>query len=89
MILVAPEMPHQWIFAPDKTDANGNIENITISFPPDLLSRLAAIMPEFSQLAEWYDQLDASIKFTASECERIAAVLRRMEGSQPWSAWRR
>ncbi len=79
VILVAPEMPHQWIFSPDKTDSDGNIENITISFPTDLLQRLAAVMPEFSPLAEWYEQLGASIKFSPSECANIAAVLRRME----------
>ncbi len=79
VVLVAPEMPHQWIFASDKTDQNGNIENITISFPPDLLQRLSSVMPEFCQMAEWYEQLDTSIRFKPSECERIASVLRRME----------
>lgn len=79
IVLVAPDMPHQWIFDPGKTDANGNIENITISFPTDLPRRLAKAVPELSQLAAWYDNLDTSIKFNPSECEKIAVVLRRME----------
>ncbi len=79
VVLVVPEMPHQWIFAHDKTDNDGNIENITISFPQDLLTRLSRVMPEFCQLAEWYEHLDTSIKFKPSECEKIAVVLRRME----------
>ncbi len=79
VVLVVPEMPHQWIFAPDKTDRDGNIENITISFSPDLLKNLSHVVPEFCQLAEWYDNLDMSVKFKPSECEKIAAVLRRME----------
>lgn len=79
VVLVVPEMPHQWIFSQDKTDADGNIENITIFFPTDLLRRLSNILPEFAPLAEWYEQLDTSIKFHRSEAERIAAVLRRME----------
>ncbi len=79
IILVAPEMPHQWIFAPDKTDKDGNIENITISFPTHLLKNLSLVMPEFCQLAEWYEHLDTSIKFNHSECKKIAIVLRRME----------
>lgn len=79
VVLVVPEMPHQWIFAPDKTDRDGNIENITISFPPDLLKRLSHVMPEFCQLAEWYERLDTSVKFKPAECEKIAVVLRRME----------
>ncbi len=79
VVLVVPEMPHQWIFSPDKTDSEGNIENITISFSTDLLKRLSAVLPEFCPLAEWYEQLDTSIKFKRSECEKIALVLRRME----------
>ena len=79
VILVVPEMPHQWIFAADKTNPDGNIENITISFSSDLLKRLSNIMPEFSPLAEWYERLDASIKFKPSECMKIAVVLRKME----------
>jgi len=34
--LIVPGMPHQWIFNPDDTDSEGNIENITIIFPADL-----------------------------------------------------
>ncbi len=79
VVLVVPEMPHQWIFTPNKTDPDGNIENITISFPTNLLRRLSYIMHEFSQIAEWYEQLNTSIKFKRSECEKIAFVLRRME----------
>lgn len=79
VVLVAPDMPHQWIFAPDKTNADGNIENITISFPSDLLRSISNVMPEFSQLADWYESLDTSIKFKPAECAKIAAVLRQME----------
>lgn len=55
VVLVVPEMPHQWIFSPGETDGDGNIENITISFPADLLSRLSHVMPEFCKMAEWYE----------------------------------
>lgn len=79
VVLVVPEMPHQWVFDPDKTDRDGNIENITISFSPDLLRRLSGVVPELCQLAEWYEHLDTSVKFKPSECEKIGAVLRRME----------
>lgn len=79
VVLVVPEMPHQWIFAPNKCNSDGNIENITISFPTEMLRTLANIMPEFSQLADWYEHLDTSIKFKPVESEKIAVVLRRME----------
>ncbi len=79
VVLVAPEMPHQWIFSPDETDRDGNIENITISFSTDLLSRLSHAMPEFCLMAAWYEHFDTSIKYDPAECEKIAVVLRRME----------
>ncbi len=83
VVLVVPEMSHQWIFDVDKTDKDGNIENITISFPTNLLKSLSLIMPEFSKMTEWYEHLDTSIKFNRSESDKIAIILRRMEHESP------
>lgn len=79
VVLVVPEMPHQWIFAPDKTDRNGNIENITVAFQPDLLRNLADTLPEFRPLADWFEKLDTSIKLKKTECGKIANILYRMD----------
>ena len=79
VVLVVPEMPHQWNFYKDATDQDGNIENISISFAPDVLKRMASVIPEYERMANWYDQLKASIKFTKGESSSLAAILRRME----------
>ena len=83
IVLVLPDMPHQWIFSPKITDKNENIENITISFSPELLPHLAALIPEYREMEEWYDRLETSIKFSKSDCEMINTLLRRMEFESP------
>lgn len=77
--LIVPGMPHQWIFNPDDTDSEGNIENITIIFPTDLPERLARLFPEYGVLAERYGSMDKSVRFGNKDCEFIGACLRRME----------
>lgn len=83
VVLIVPEMPHQWIFNKDNTDNNGNIENITITFPVDFLQQLASIFPEYTQMAKWFDDLQASIKFPKSDADSISILLRQMEFEQP------
>lgn len=83
VVLVVPGMPHQWIFDPNETDKNGNIENITVTFAPDLLGGMAEIVPEYSALANWYSGLDTSIKFAKGESEYIRASLVRMADESP------
>lgn len=77
--LIVPGMPHQWIFNPDDTDSEGNIENITIIFPADLPERLAGIIPEYNVLAERYGRMEQSVMFGNKDSEFIGACLRRME----------
>lgn len=83
IVLVVPNMPHQWIFSPDKTDENGNIENITISFGVDVLPKLSQAIPEYQPISSWLENLDTSIKFAKSDCEKISILLRRMEKETP------
>lgn len=77
--LIVPGMPHQWIFNPDDTDSEGNIENITIIFPADLPERLAGIIPEYNVLAERYGRMEQSVMFGNKDSEFIGACLRIME----------
>src|SRR5574344_592764 len=53
IVLIVPNMSHQWCFDPKTTDKNGNIENITISFKTDFLEQLALIIPVYRKLAAW------------------------------------
>jgi AraC-like DNA-binding protein len=83
IVLVVPNMPHQWIFSPDQTDENGNIENITISFGIDFLPKLSQVIPEYQPIASWFENLNTSIKFAKNDCEKISILLRRMEKEIP------
>ena len=40
VVLMPPETPHCWYFAPNDTDPEGKIENITLSFPAALLQAM-------------------------------------------------
>jgi AraC-like DNA-binding protein len=83
IVLVVPDMPHQWIFSPDTTDKDGNIENLTISFGRDMLSKLSQVIPEYQPISSWLENLDSSIKFAKSDCETVGVLLRRMEKETP------
>lgn len=83
IVLIVPEMPHQWIFDKGDTDCNGNIENITVTFPADFLKQLASIFPEYEQMAKWFGDLRTSIKFAKSDADSISILLRQMEFEQP------
>lgn len=67
IVLVVPEMPHQWIFDPKGVDKHGRIENITVCFPSNMLKQLSAIFPEYKDLSDWYDKLGMSIKLSNSD----------------------
>lgn len=83
VVMIVPEMPHQWIFSKSDTDNNGNIENITVTFPIDFLQQLASVFPEYGYMAKWFDGLQASIKFSKSDADSISILLRQMEFEQP------
>ena len=78
VVLVVPEMPHRWAFSEDCTDAQGNIENISLSFPTDLPEQLASVMPELHLMAEWYSSLDSSILFKKGQCQDITDRILQM-----------
>lgn len=81
-VLIAPEVSHQWLFDSQDTDESGNIENITISFPRDMLHQLAEIIPEYVPLASWYDSIGTALVFAKPESEVIGDALLQMQ-SQP------
>ena len=49
VVLVPPEVPHQWSFDPLAVDRGGCIENISFHFPPTFPENLAEVFPELSQ----------------------------------------
>lgn len=83
-VLIVPNTPHQWLFDAANVDAEGNIENITITFSTEMLHSLAQAMPEYELLVAWYESLGTSLKFSKKESEVIGRILSQMEGKAPY-----
>jgi AraC-like DNA-binding protein len=79
MVLVIPDMRHQWKFNAEDTDENGMIENITVIFSHQLIEGFAGVIPEMQEMADWYSKLPQSVKLTRARIEDVTAILRRME----------
>ena len=60
IVLIVPNMPHQWKFSPS-TDDDGMIENISISFPTELVARIDTTFPEMSALVNWLNSLEHAL----------------------------
>lgn len=77
--LAQPGMKHLWSF--DKNDVNqdGNVEFITISFDANLIRNLAPFVPEYKELAAWYEDLGVAIKLSDDGAETIKPQILAME----------
>jgi AraC-like DNA-binding protein len=91
VVLVPPEMPHQWDFYADYTDADAHIENISITFAGEFLDHCVVTFPElarpFKTIMETSEARlfsgDAALTLTQtlvrmvnqSEAERLVSIL--------------
>lgn len=77
VVLVVPEMEHQWKFDSTKTDSKGMIENYTIVFHSDLLEQVSLFFPEFQEVSQRLMELKklGSVKFQSGTAERIISIL--------------
>ena len=50
LVLVAPNVEHGWLFDSRHTDADGNIECITVQWTADMLSHLARLFPAWEEV---------------------------------------
>lgn len=83
LILVVPDMPHQWKFDNAHTDKDGNIENISISFPYDMLDKMSDVFPEYKEMAKWYASLTSSLKLPKPDNKEIIDIIQRMDFEEP------
>lgn len=83
IILVPPDMPHQWHFSSSHTDAEGNISNISVFFYPATLEGLAAVLPEFTGVADKIKSLAGAVSYAGQSRQRIAELLLSMRGLAP------
>lgn len=78
VVMIPSGVQHCWYFNKDKTDQNGNIENITIFFSIDFLNNIALCFPEFSDLIQhMLDAPNATI-FAGEIRKKIFSLMLRM-----------
>lgn len=78
VVMIPPGVQHCWYFNKDKTDRDGNIENITIFFNSDFLNNVALCFPEFSEHIKYMQEVPDAIVFSGEACERIYSLMLRM-----------
>ena len=80
VVMIPSGVQHCWYFNKDKTDENGNIENITIFFNTDFLNNVALCFREFSEHIRQLIESPNAIIFSGEVRERIYSLMLRMRG---------
>lgn len=80
VILIPPDIPHEWKFGTEDTDEAGNISNICVFFAPALLDGLRDMLPELRAAIERLQGLDGAVSFAGAALERIRSLLLAMRG---------
>ena len=76
IILVPPEIPHQWKFDPEYTDAVGKISNITIIFDDLLLDSILRVFPDMQlSISHIRDMKNTAISYGGDTRRKLAAVM--------------
>ena len=82
-VLIPPGIPHRWYFNREKTDADGNIENVAIFFPNDLLTNLQACFPEMCAPMIHISALKDALIFSGETRKEIYSTMLRMRNETP------
>lgn len=80
LILVPPELPHQWQFRQDAVDDDGLIENITILFPDSFLHRSIAYCNTLEQPLNALLGLKSSLRIMGDTADEISEMMRKAAG---------
>ena len=83
VVLVPPEVPHQWAFDPEATDRGGCIENISFHFPPTFPEKLAEVFPELSKKMMRLQDLTEAVRYEGEAKERLVQILMDMDSVAP------
>lgn len=78
-VLIPPGIPHCWYFNKEKTDLNGNIENITIAFHTDFLNNIQHCFPELSETFLQLSALNHAVVLSREGREKIYSIMTRMK----------
>lgn len=75
VILVPPELPHQWAFDSRNVDENGFIENISFHFSSCFLERLSETFPELSDKMLRLRNLTEAVQYKGKSGESLVKLL--------------
>lgn len=85
VVLVPPEVPHQWEFVPEAVDRGGCIENISFHFPPTFPEKLSEVFPELSKKMMRLQELTEAVRYEGDAKERLVQLLMDMDSKAPES----
>lgn len=79
LVLVAPNVEHGWIFDPNHTDAEGNIECITVQWTAEMLSQLSRLFPAWEEVKEQILAINQCAVFDAARSNALVDKLMRLD----------
>lgn len=82
VILVPPEIPHEWRFREDSVDGQGCIENISFIFPASLPERISELFPEMADGMMRILNLSEAVRYDGENKQRLIGTLREIESRQ-------
>ena len=83
VVLVPPEVPHQWEFDSKAVDRGGCIENISFHFPSTFPEKLADVFPDLSQRMMRLQDLTEAVRYVGAARERLVKLLMDMDSEAP------
>lgn len=80
IILIPPDIPHEWRFDPGVTDEDGNIANISVFFEGGLLDSMRELFPEMANHIENIESQNGVLFYTGEAHDEIRGILLSMRG---------
>lgn len=81
LVLVVPNVEHGWMFDPQHTDADGNIECITVQWTAELLSQMELLFPAWATIKDEYLSIRQCAVFDAAKSHALVEKLLRLDQS--------
>lgn len=79
MVLIPPGELHGWDFTQEETDADGRVENYTLTFPDAALSLIASLMPQTADKMQALRDTDGAIRIGGATSHAVGRLLEQME----------
>lgn len=83
IVLVPPELPHQWEFDSEFVDRGGYVENISFHFRPDFPEKLAGLFPELSEKMLRLQNLTEAVLYEGEAREHLMELLTSLDSLSP------